>query len=47
MPSGRRNALLVIGIGAALFAVTVGLYAATWWAVSGLWWHIAVWLGSA
>ena len=47
MPSGLRHALLVIGTGAALFVVTVGLYAAMWWAVSRLWWDIAVWLAWA
>ncbi len=45
--SGLRHVLLVIGIGAALFVVTVGLYAAMWWAVNGLWWRIAVWLAWA
>ena len=47
MPSGLRHAWVVIGTGTALFAVTVMLYAAVWWAVSRLWGHIAVWLGWA
>lgn len=45
--SGLHDVWLVVGTGGALFALTLGFYAALGWVVTFMWGHIAVWLGWA